>query len=165
MANPYPGASEALPELLAAYERGPQELAKVVSDLTPDQLRARPVAGKWSALELLSHLADSEQVLADRIKRTIAMDRALLMGYDETRYAASLHYQEREPAEELAGIRTIRGQLIRVLRKLPAEAWSRQSVHSERGLTTLKELVQIAVGHQNHHMPFLLEKRRALGLG
>jgi uncharacterized damage-inducible protein DinB len=160
----YPGAPEAIPELLAAYERGADDLASMVEGLAAAQFRARPVAGKWSTLEVLCHLCDSEQVLADRIKRTIAMDRPLLMGYDETKYVATLGYQERDPAEELALIRMTRKQVARILRTLKPESWERQAVHSERGLETTKQLVQIAVGHLLHHSRFIVEKKRALGV-
>jgi len=47
----------------------------------------------------------------------------------------------------------------------PPEAWSRTTVHSQSGLVTLRQLVWQAVRHLRHHLPFLAEKRAALGIG
>src|SRR5438874_3846804 len=43
------------------YLAGPAALRTVVQDMTHEQLIARPVAGKWSTLEVVCHLVDSEQ--------------------------------------------------------------------------------------------------------
>lgn len=166
MAAPYvyPGAPDDIRGIIAAYEGQIAELGSLVRGMSPEQLRARPVAGRWSTLELLCHLADCEQVMADRIKRAASMKNALLMGFDETRYASELAYADREPAEELELIRLTRRQAARIMRHLKGDAWQQTAVHSERGLFTLKELAQYPIGHMSHHLPFLKEKRVAMGL-
>ncbi len=150
--------------LISAYESGPQQLRDAVGGLTPEQLRARPVEGRWSILEVLCHLADCEQFFADRMKRTIAMDRPLLIGADGFRYPGPLCYHERDVEEEIELIGITRRQMARILRRLDDEAWSRTAVHSETGLVTLRQLVFHAVRHQEHHLWFVAEKRRALGI-
>jgi hypothetical protein len=64
--------------------------------MTVEQLRSRPVAGKWSTLEVVCHIADCEQFFADRMKRTVALDRPLLLGADGFRYPEPLRYQEHD---------------------------------------------------------------------
>ena len=54
--------------------------------------------------------------------------------------------------------------MARILRLLDDGAWSRTAVHSETGLVTLRQLVLHAVRHLDHHLGFVAEKRRALGL-
>jgi uncharacterized damage-inducible protein DinB len=149
--------------IVAAYERGPEALRDAVRGLSPDQLRARPVPGRWSTLEVVCHLADCEQFFADRMKRTIATDRPLLLGAEGGRYPGPLRYHDRDLEEELDLIAVTRRQMARTLRLLPAEAWARSAVHSETGLVTLRQLVLHAVRHQDHHLVFVAEKRRALG--
>jgi len=150
--------------LIDAYLAGPADIRKAVAGLSPDQLRARPVEGRWSTLEVIAHLADSEQAWAHRLKRVIAEDRPLLVGYDETGFAAALAYHDRDPADELDQIDLIRRQMGRILRALPASAWDREGEHTERGPVTLRQMVEIEVGHVAHHLRFVAEKRRALGL-
>jgi hypothetical protein len=46
-------------------------LREATAGMTREQTMARPVAGKWSTLEVVCHIADFEIVGADRIKRVM----------------------------------------------------------------------------------------------
>ncbi len=151
-------------ELIDAFLDSLPRLRRAVADLSPDQLRARPVPGKWSTLEVVCHLVDSDQAWCHRMKRVIAEERPLLIGYDETRFTASLPYQESDLNETLALMEGMRRQMARTLRALPEAAWSRTGVHSERGLVTLAEMLRLEAEHVPHHIVHILEKRRAMGL-
>lgn len=67
-------------ELLAAYRKGPELLREAVAGMDGDALRARPIPGKMSTLEVLCHIVDSDQFMCDRVKRTIAIDKPLAFG-------------------------------------------------------------------------------------
>lgn len=153
-----------LPELLDRYSEGPTILRRAVTGMSREQLLARPIAGKWSTLEVVCHLADFEPVFADRIKRVIALDRPSLLGADETRFAVTLAYHERDIEEELAVIDLTRRQLARILLAQPADVLSRVGIHNERGPRTLEQLLTGAVNHVAHHVPFITAKRDALRL-
>jgi uncharacterized damage-inducible protein DinB len=149
-------------ELIAAYEQGIEDLKESVAGMTPEQVVARPVAGKWSTQECVSHLADTEIYFTDRIERTIALERPLLMGVDERPYPKKLNYQSFDLAEQLALFTALRRHATRILRMQPPESWQRNAIHSETGLVTLRQLVLQAVRHLRHHLPFIAEKRAAL---
>ena len=51
-----------LTELIERYAAGSQRLREAVAGLTPEQLASRPIAGKWSTLEVVAHLADFELI-------------------------------------------------------------------------------------------------------
>jgi uncharacterized damage-inducible protein DinB len=153
-----------LRELANEYEAGAATLRKALAGMSREQVLAKPVPGKWSTLELVCHIADFEPILADRMKRVIALDQPQLLAADENRFAATLGYHQRDLEEELAVVDLTRRQMARILRLLPEDAASRVGVHSERGPRTLADLVSGATGHITHHLPFLAEKRRALGL-
>src|SRR5947209_8911200 len=88
-------------DLISAYERGVEELRLAVAGMTVEQLRSRPVAGRWSTLEVVCHIADCEQFFADRLKRTVALGRPLLLGADGSLYLEPLRYQDHDLGEEL----------------------------------------------------------------
>lgn len=69
---------------------GPRLLRQAVAGMDSEQLLARPIAGEWSTLEVICHLADFEIVGADRIKRVIAEKGPTLLGGDEKAFAARL---------------------------------------------------------------------------
>ncbi len=102
-------------ELIARYRAGASLLRDAIADLTRVQLLAHPVPGKMSAQEVVSHVADCDQFLADRMKRTIAMDRPLLVGADGWLYPEALHYAERDVALDLALV----GRDARAARRRP----------------------------------------------
>ena len=149
-------------QLIAAYEEGPNELRAAVADMTRDQLLERPFAGKWSTLEVVCHVCDSEQFFADRLKRTLALNRPLLMAADPRPYPEAVRYHDRDLEEELALITLTRRQMARVLKLIPEEAWQRTGVHTEGGLVTLRQLILHATRHLTHHVRFIEEKRSAL---
>lgn len=151
-------------DLLKFYLQGVVDLQKAMLGLTPEQLHTRPIAGKWSCLEVLCHLSDCEQFFVDRMKRTLAMERPLLLGADASLYPAPLFYQQRDVEEELNLFAQTRAQMARILQHVDASAWGRQAVHNEVGLITLRQLITHAVSHLSHHLAFVAEKRKAMGL-
>jgi len=153
-----------LPAMIDAYLAGPAALRAAVRGMSREQLTARPVAGKWSTLEVVCHLADFDPILADRMKRVIAEDRPQLLGADEKRFAVALAYHQRDVEEELALVERTRAQMARILRALPDEALARVGVHNERGELSLERLLTIATNHLPHHVRFIAEQRQALGL-
>ena len=154
----------ALAQLIEQYLDGPRQLRAAVAGMSREQVLARPVAGKMSTLEVVCHLADFDPILADRMKRVIAEERPSLLGADENRFAAALAYHERDLDEELTIIEKTRSQIARILRTLPPEALQRVGVHNERGPRTLEQLLVGATDHITHHVTFIRDKRRALGL-
>ncbi len=153
-----------LAQLIDPYLAGVQTLRDAVAGMTREQLLARPVPGKWSTLEVVCHLADFDPILADRLKRIIAEDQPKLLNTDEKRFAAALAYHERELEEELAIVEKTRRQMARILRTLPDEALQRVGIHSERGPLSLERLLTITTNHIPHHVKFIAEKRKGLGL-
>jgi hypothetical protein len=149
-------------DLINAYEHGIDELKAAVAAMTHAQLLARPIAGKWSTLEVVAHLAGTEIYMTDRIERMIALDRPLLLGVDERPYPQRLNYQAFDLETELNLFAALRRHAARVLRLQPPEAWERVAVHSDTGLLTLEELVLKNVRHVLHHLRFVAEKRAAL---
>ena len=150
-------------DLISAYEQGVEELRLAVAGMTVEQLRSRPVAGRWSTLEVVCHVADCEQFFADRMKRTVAMELPLLLGGDGFRYPEPLRYQDHDLEQELDLVAGTRRQMARTLKLVGPDAWQRTAVHSETGLVTLRQLLLHAINHLRHHLRFVAEKQAALG--
>jgi uncharacterized damage-inducible protein DinB len=157
-----------LAQLIDAYQTGIQPLWQAVAGMTRDQLLARPIPGKWSTIEVVCHLADFEPVYADRMKRVIAEEQPLFLSADQERFVAKLAYHQRDLEEELNLMEITRKQMSRILQTLPDEARSRFGTYQSENQTekrTLEQLLSIITRHVPHHLQFILEKRRALGLG
>jgi len=150
--------------LIDEYASGPALLRKGVAGFSPEQARQRPVVGKWSALEVVCHLADFEPVFLDRMKAVLTQDEPTFFGRDENAFAAKFVYHQRDLAEELALIEACRKSMTRILRSLPEADFQRRGIHSEAGPMTLETLLMRSAGHLTHHLKFIHEKRAALGI-
>ena len=149
-------------DLVARYRRGAAVLREAIAGLDADALRARPIAGKMSSLEVVRHIVDADQFMCDRMKRTIANDRPLLIGVDGIAYLERLNYQSRDPELDIRMLEVQREQMTADLERLAVETWERDAVHSEVGLLTLRQLLNHAVRHLESHVDTIAEKRAAL---
>ncbi len=155
---------DVLTELIASYRQGPAVLRRAVDGMTGDQLRARPVPGRWGTLEVVCHIADMEIVYAERIRRIVAEEQPILFDADPDRFASGLCYHDRVLETELEPIDAIRRQTAILLEALPEDTWERTGRHSVTGPVTLRQIVENITAHIPHHVTFIYEKRRALGL-
>jgi uncharacterized damage-inducible protein DinB len=150
--------------LVDEYLAGPSRLRAAVAGMTAAQLDARPVPGKWSTRQVVAHLADFEPVYVDRMKRVLAQHEPTFFGGDPDLFAAHLAYDARDVQEELELIDVVRRQMARILRTLPDSAFARIGIHSEDGPLSLQTLLERITRHIPHHLPFIAEKRQALGV-
>jgi hypothetical protein len=158
-------ASAPTPEVLIdAYRRGPATLRAAIAGMDGAALRARPIEGKMSSLEVVCHIVDSDQFMCDRVKRTIATSKPLLMGVESASYPGPLNYHERDPELDLRLLEVQREQLAADLDRLAPDVWQRTAVHSENGMLTLLEVFEHAVDHLEAHVLTIADKREALGI-
>src|SRR5215471_2323136 len=87
--------------LLDAYLAGPIQLRSAVAGLSREQLISRPVAGRWSVLEVVCHLADTDANIAHRLKRVLTEERPVFDRVKPELMLAALAYHDRDVEEEL----------------------------------------------------------------
>jgi uncharacterized damage-inducible protein DinB len=146
-----------------AYEAGAAQLRAAVAGLTREDLTARPGPGAWSVQEVVIHLADSDDISIDRMKRIVTEDDPPLLYADESAYVARLHPHEQDLEDALAQFEVGRRQWARVLRLLPDQAFLRTGHHNRRGAVTLGAMVADYVRHLEGHLTFVRGKRERLG--
>ena len=154
-----------LKTLTDEYAAGPALLRKAVAGMSREQVLARPIAGKWSTLEVVAHLSDFEVVYVDRLTAIIAEHEPTLPGRDEKHYAARLAYQAARPGRRTTadgGLPLLR--TARILRTLGDADLARVGRHTEAGPLTLAQMLERIIQHVHHHVQFIHEKRQALGL-
>lgn len=152
----------AISALIDRYAIGPATLEYAVYGLTDEQARAKPGPGLWSIAELVAHLADSDAVGGDRIKRIIAEPEPTLLAYDETAWNERLKMQESSMEDALALFRANRRWVEQVLRRCDEADFKRRGTHTEKGSVTLADQVVTYVTHLDYHLKFLYAKRANL---
>jgi uncharacterized damage-inducible protein DinB len=151
-------------DLIDQYLTGADAVRVAIAGMTDEQLDARPIAGKWSTRQVVCHLADFEPIYADRMKRVIAESCPTFFGGDPDTFAAGLHYEHRPIDEELNLLAAVRTHVATILKDLQAADFQRIGNHAEAGQMTLETLLRNIANHVPHHLSFIAEKRRALGV-
>ncbi len=149
--------------LIETYVAGPAKLRAAVAGLTREELTARPGPGAWSILEVVIHLADSDAISIDRMKRMLTEDNPPLLYADESAYVVRLYTHEQDLEDALTLLEVGRRQWGRVLRKLPDEAFARTGQHNRRGTVTVGGFVADYIDHIDDHLKFIVGKREKLG--
>jgi len=150
-------------QLIERYAAGAGQLVAAITGLTPADLNAKPVPGTWSIQQIVLHLLDSDLIASDRMKRVIAEENPQLIGFDESKFAENLFYDQADAHQACEVFKLNRQLTAEILRRLPDAAFERHGTHSERGPITLANLVETYAGHLEHHLRFVAEKRRLLG--
>jgi hypothetical protein len=114
--------------LLDAYLSGPGILRAAVSGISHEQMVSRPVAGRWSVLEVVCHLAGTDANIAHRIKRVLSEEQPVFDRVKPEVMLAALQYHDRDIEEELGVFDLTRRQIGRILRASPPEAWERTGI-------------------------------------
>jgi hypothetical protein len=138
-------------QLIEQYAAGYDEVTESLKDFPEPALTAHPLQGKWSAAEIVHHLADSESTSALRLRRLLAEDNPVIEGYDQDQYAARLKYNEREMSPALDAFRAARATTVQLLNMMSEEDWAREGTHTESGHYTTETWLQIYAAHAHNH--------------
>lgn len=153
-----------------AFSAAPRRIEAGLDGLSEEELRARPIPGKWSIHEIAMHVTDSECLGAVRIRQALAGgrdgERAVFPGYDQDRWAAVHRYQGRSPAMRDTMLRLFRAHReasSELFAAASPEEWRREGLHPEWGPVTLRQLLELYADHGERHLDQILERRRLLG--
>ena len=152
-------------ELIGRYQDGYSQVAESLNGFPQDSLTAHPIPGKWSAAEIVHHLADSETTSGLRLRRLLVEDHPLIQGYDQEAYAGRLNYNNREMAPALDAFRSARATAAQLFEFMSDDDWQREGTHSESGSYTAEDWLTIYSAHAHNHAAQIRRLREALTSG
>ncbi len=138
--------------LLQAF---PAKLSEVVARLGGAGMGLRLAPGKWTAAEILCHLADCEIAFSFRWRQTLAEDGYVAQPFDQDRWAP--RYPSISADDALRTFFALRGWNGILLDRLTPEDWRRTLTHPELGEFSFQELIEITAGHDLNHLAQLHE--------
>ncbi len=128
----------------------PAQLKKVFDTLGPVGMKESLAPGKWSARQILCHLADCELVFSFRLRQTLAEDRHVIQPFDQDKWANT--YGAYEAGEALALFAAARLWNVKLVRAASPAMPSKAVTHPERGEMTFKTIVETMAGHDLNHL-------------
>jgi uncharacterized damage-inducible protein DinB len=139
-------------EPLQVQQETAKKLQKLIKPLSKKQLSARPEPGKWSIIEILAHLVDTEIVGGWRMRLIIGSNGVPIVAFDQDVWADAFDYAKCDPKVSLETFRVLRQNNLRMLKALPKNLWENHGMHSERGKETIAHIVRMFAGHDLNHL-------------
>jgi hypothetical protein len=146
--------------LIARYKDGYREVAAALEGASDQELDARPAPGKWTAREIVHHLADSEMTSAIRLRLLVAEENATIRAYDEKAFAAKLHY-DRPIANSLLAFKAARLATGDLLDAMTDAEFSKTGTHPEHGAYGVERWLDIYAEHAHKHAGQIRRARAA----
>jgi uncharacterized damage-inducible protein DinB len=126
------------------------ELHRLAGRIGADRIETPPAPGKWSARDILCHLADCEVVFAFRLRQALAEDHHRIQPFDQEKWARPYAAQHADAA--LATFEAVRNWNIALLRTVTADQLDKRVMHPERGDMTFATIVETMGGHDLNHL-------------
>jgi uncharacterized damage-inducible protein DinB len=127
-------------------------LVRAIEGLNDRGLREREGPGKWSILEVIQHLADTELVYGWRVRQILTSETPVIQAYDQDAWATQLRYNEASLDGAVDQLRALRRANIQLYRSLTDEQRQRCGIHSERGRESVGDIMVGLVRHDFQHM-------------
>ena len=133
----------------------PGRLADLLKPLASEQIEHKPAAGKWSIREILCHLADCEVAWAWRLRQIYGADNPTLQPFDQDPWARAYDGVGYTTSAARATWTALRAWNLALIEGLSDDDKRRPATHPELGPVMLWTIVEIAAGHDLHHLASL----------
>lgn len=130
----------------------PRKLARLLAGQPAARLRRAPGPGRWSACQIVAHLADAEVVHAYRIRMMLGASGGTIQAFDQDAWAGEGRYQDVEPAVALEAFTSLRKLNLAFYKRLSREKLKRYGVHQERGRESIEHTSRMYTGHDLNHL-------------
>ena len=137
---------------LDSYGDAHSLLIEAIKHFPREMWQFRPTVGDFTIHEIVVHVADSEANSFVRARRAIAEPGSAVLNYDEMQWAHALRYHEQSPADAIELFKWLRGNTYKLIRSLPESAWTNTIVHSESGVMTLDNWLDVYDRHVPEHI-------------
>ena len=134
-------------EVLAETERS---IPALVQALGPEGLKRAYAPGKWTAAEVLAHLADCEIAFGFRVRQIISEPEVGIQPFDQDHWAR--HYAKLDGQEATRTFQTLRAWNLSLFRLLDRSELDKAALHPERGPEKAETVIRIMAGHTLHHL-------------
>ena len=127
-------------------------LSSILDIIGPEAAERSPAPGKWSAREIICHLADCELVFAFRLRQALAEPNHVIQPFDQEKWAALYDAPLFDPTFAIHVFGAVRGWNIRLVSTLSRDDLSKPVTHPERGVMTVQTIIETMGGHDLNHL-------------
>jgi hypothetical protein len=144
---------------IVAVENTPVLLEKLLGGISADDpiWNYQPSTDRFTLREAIAHLADWNDIYAERLNRTLKEDNPDLPNCDEGQIAIDHNYAASNPVESLSRFVRTRKDLIELMQGISENDWDRMAVRVGLGPVRLDQQAAIIMGHDAYHIKQVME--------
>lgn len=128
-----------------------------IMSIPDEKLQYAYEEGKWTILEVLVHLLDSERVFQYRAMRFARMDQTPLPGFDQDTYVPHSMANSRTKEDIIREYKAVRESTILLFESFPEKVLKQTGTASNFKMS-VGALGFICCGHQKHHRNIIRER-------
>jgi hypothetical protein len=137
--------------LVESLEEVPQIIERFVRAWPRARDGRSHAPGKWTARQILVHLAQAEMVFSNRLRFALAHEDYVIQPFDQDRWM-----ETEAPVSALAALDAyvaVRRMNLALCRSLDAARLSKAVRHPEVGEITVEWIMAFFAGHERNHLP------------
>jgi len=119
-----------------------KRIEAIAGTLDAGRMERTYAPGKWTARQILAHLADCELAVGFRLRQALAEENHAAQAFDQDRWAT--RYAALDGA--------LRPWNLALIRSLSPQDLARPYVHGERGPESVGLIVKMLAGHDLNHL-------------
>lgn len=141
----------------------PDKLRAAVAGLSDEQLDTPYRDGGWTVRQVVHHIADTNTVLAVRLRMIAAEPEPPLQPFDETMWAELPDARSGAVEPSLMLLDGLHQRMAALLGALADEQWARVGRHPVAGPSPLDRIVEMYTWHGDHHIGHITSLRQRRG--
>lgn len=144
-------------DILTALRNSNEKTTSALHSIPAEKWTFRYAEGKWSILEMVQHMIDTERIFAYRALCIARGEKASLPGFDENAYAATSGADYRIKDDLLEEWSVVRNATILLFQSFKEEHLQRKGTANNNPIGVVA-IGFIAAGHGLHHLSILQER-------
>jgi hypothetical protein len=137
-------------EPFATIRKNTDRMRALTTGWTPERFERTYAPGKWTARQIVTHLAQTELALGNRARMALATPNYIAQSFDQDRWVSrETRMSGQDAVETFAAIARFNLALFEGLS--PADRQITMT-HPEYGSITVDWIIHLLPGHQIHHL-------------
>ncbi len=133
-----------------SLEATPGKIETLVARIGAGGMSRAYAPGKWTARQILAHLADSEIAIGFRLRQSLAEADHVIQPFDQDLWAAP--YESLDGQAAARAFCALRAWNLALVRTLTPKDLARPVMHPERGMESVEIMVKMLAGHDLNHL-------------
>jgi hypothetical protein len=144
-------------DILTTLDNQRRQMMLLLSGRDDAEGNFRYAPDKWTAIQVLGHVCDTERIFAYRALRIARGDQMPIEGFEQDDYVKNGPFLTLTLADMVEEYIAVRRATLTLFRNLDEPAWSRRGV-ANKNEVSVRAIAYTVAGHELHHRRILEEK-------